>query len=188
MVRLLLEDVTLNKDREITAHIRFKGGTTQTLTWPLPPLIGELRKKPAHIVAEVDRLLDDYTHNQIATILSHKGIHTIDGRPLTRMHIRYIQETYGLVPRYDRLRDRGMLTIAEMGERLNVAPATVKSWNQAGFLKSHPVNDKNGGLFDPPGEDAPVRGKHKGFVVALHQMRRSRQITLKHQNEVQYEA
>jgi DNA invertase Pin-like site-specific DNA recombinase len=188
MVRLLLEDVTLNKDREITAHIRFKGGTTQSLSWPLPPPIGELHKNPAHIVAEVDRLLDDYTHNQIAAILSHKGIHTVDGTLLTRMNIRYIQEAYGLVSRYDRLRDRGMLTMAEVGERLNVAPATVKSWNQAGFLKSHPYNDKNECLFEPPGEGAPVRGKHKALIVALHQKRRSRKITPKHYNEVQYEA
>jgi hypothetical protein len=59
MVRLLLEDVTLNKGSEISAHVRFKGGTTQTLTWPLPPPIAQLRKNPAYIVAEVDRLLDD---------------------------------------------------------------------------------------------------------------------------------
>jgi DNA invertase Pin-like site-specific DNA recombinase len=188
MVRLLLEDVTLNKGREINAHIRFKGGTTQTLTWPLPPPIAELRKNPAYMVAEVDRLLDDYTHGQIAAILSHKGMHTVDGTPLTRMNIRYIQEAYGLVSRYDRLRNRGMLTMAEVGERLNVAPATVKSWNQAGFLTSHPYNDKNECLFEPPGEGAPVRDKHKGLIAALHQMRRSRKITPKHHNEVQYEA
>jgi len=188
MVRLLLEDVTLTKDREITAHIRFKGGTTQTLTWPLPPPIAELRKNPAYIVAEVDRLLDEYTHGQIAAIPSHKGIHTVDGTPLTRMNIRYIQQAYGLVSRYDRLRNRGMLTMAEVGQRLNVAPATVKSWNQAGFLKSHPFNDKNECLFEPPKEGALVRGKHKGLIVALHQMRCSRKITPQHHNEVQYEA
>jgi DNA invertase Pin-like site-specific DNA recombinase len=188
MVRLLLEDVTLNKDREITAHIRFKGGTTQTLTWPLPPPIAKLRKNPAYIVAEVDRLLEDYTHGQIAAILSHRGLHTVDGTPLTRMSIRYIQETYGLVSRYDRLRNRGMLTMAEVGQRLSVAPATVKSWNQAGFLMSFPYNDKNECLFEPPGQAAPVRGKHKGLVAALHKRRRSREITPKHHNEVQYEA
>jgi len=188
MVRLLLEDVTLNKGSEITAHVRFKGGTTQTLTWPLPPPIAELRKNPAYIVAEVDRLLDDYTHGQIAAILSHKGMHTVDGKPLTRLNIRYIQETYGLASRYDRLRNRGMLTMAEIGERLNIAPATVKGWNQAGFLMSHPYNDKNECLFEPPGDDAPVRGKHKGLIAALCQTRRSRKITSQNHDEVQYEA
>ena len=187
MVRLLLEDVTLNKGSEITAYVRFKGGTTQTLARPLPPPIGELRKNPAYIVAEVDRLLDDYTQGQIAAILSHKGMHTVDGKPLTRMNIRYIQETYGLVSRYDRLRSRGMLTMAEMGERLNVAPPTVKCWNQAGFLMSHPYNDKNECLFEPPGDNAPVRAKHKGLLAALRQTRHSRKVTPKHHEEVQCE-
>ena len=36
MVRLLLEDVTLVKDTQITVHVRFKGGATKTLTVPLP--------------------------------------------------------------------------------------------------------------------------------------------------------
>jgi hypothetical protein len=139
-------------------------------------------------VAEVDRLLDDYTHSQIAAILSHRGMHTVDGKPLTRLNIRYIQETYGLVSRYDRLRNRGMLTMAEIGKRLNIAPATVKGWNQAGFLMSHPYNDKNECLFEPPGDDAPVRGKHKGLIAALCRTRRSRKITSQHHDEVQYEA
>ena len=187
MVRLLLEDVTLIKNREITAHIRFKGGTTQTLAWPLPPPIAQLRKNPAYIVAEVDRLLEDYTHREIAAILTHKGMHTVDGRPLTRTSIRYIQEAYGLVSRYDRLRNRGMLTMAEVGKRLNIAPATVKGWNQAGLLTSHLYNDKNECLFEPPGQDAPVKGKHKGLIAALRQRRRSRETTPEHHNEVQYE-
>jgi hypothetical protein len=187
MVRLLLEDVTLTKGREITAHVRFKGGTTQTLTLPLPPAIAELRKNPAYLVAEVDRLLDDYTHSQIAAILSHKGMHTVDGRPLTRLSIRNIQVAYGLTSRYARLRKRGMLTMAEVGERLDVAPATVKGWNQAGFLMSHLYNDKNQCLFEPPGDCAPIRNKHKGLTAALSQARLSRKTTPKHHNEVQYE-
>ena len=187
MVRLLLEDVTLIKGREITALVRFKGGTTQTLTLPLPPAIAELRKNPANLVAEVDRLLDDYTHSQIAAILSHKGMQTVDGRPLTRLSIRNIQVAYGLSSRYARLRKRGMLSMAEVGERLHVAPATVKGWNQAGLLISHPYNDKNECLFEPPGDWAPVKNKHKGLTAALCQARRSRKMAPKNQYEVQYE-
>jgi DNA invertase Pin-like site-specific DNA recombinase len=187
MVRLLVEDVTLNKGSEIIAHVRFKGGTTQTLTWPLPPPIAELRKNPAHIVAEVDRLLDNYTHAQIAAIMSHKGMQTVDGEPLTRLSIRHIQYAYGLVSRYERLKNHGMLTMAEIARQLNISPATVKSWNQAGLLVSHPYNDKNECLFEAPGKDAPVKGKHKGLMAALRQKRDCRKIAPNHHKEVQYE-
>jgi len=188
MVRLLVEDVTLIKDNGITAHIRFKGGTTQTISLPPPPPIAELRKNPVHLVAEVDRLLDDYTHGQIAAILTHKGMRTVDGEPLGRLSIRYIQEAYGLVPRYDRLRNRGMLTLSELAEQLGVVRTTVKSWNQAGFLRSHLYNDRNDCLFEPMGEEAPVKGKHKGLADSLRQMRLSRKPTSQRHDEVQYEA
>ena len=188
MVRLLIEDVTLDKDHGITAHIRFKGGTTQTLTLPPPPPIAQLRKNPAHLVAEVDRLLDDYTHGQIAAILSNKGMKTVDGGPLNRLNIRNIQEAYGLFPRFDRLRNRGMLTMTEVAEQLGVTYATVKSWNQAGFLKSHPYNDKHECLFEPLGDEAPVKGKHKGLIASLRQTRHQRKITPQYQDEVHYEA
>ena len=36
MVRLLLEDVTLNRDHQLTLQIRFKGGAHKTLNLPLP--------------------------------------------------------------------------------------------------------------------------------------------------------
>jgi len=187
MVRLLIEDVTLTKKSGITAQIRFKGGTTQIITLPPPPPIHELRKNPAYLVAEVDRLLDNYTHGQIAAILSHKGMRTVDGQPLHRLSIRHIQEAYGLFPRYDRLRNRGMLTLSELSEQLGVTRDTVKVWNQAGLLRSHPYNDRNDCLFEPMGDQAPVKGKHKGLIAALHQMRRSRKLTSQHHDEVQYE-
>jgi DNA invertase Pin-like site-specific DNA recombinase len=187
MVRLLLEDVTLNKGREITVHVRFKGGTTQTLACPLPPPIGELRKKPAHFVAEVDRLLDDYTHAQIAAILTHKGKGTVDGTPLSRLNIRYVQQAYGLVPRYDRLRNRGMLTLAELAQQVGVCRGTIKNWNQAGLLRSHLYNDRNDCLFEPMGDETPVKGKHKGVMASLRQMRHSRKVLSEKHKEVQYE-
>jgi hypothetical protein len=187
MVRLLVEDVTLSKDYGITAHVRFKGGTTQTITLPPAPPIGELRKNPVHLVAEVDRLLDDYTHSQIAAILTHKGMQTVDGLPLSRLSIRHIQQAYGLVPRYDRLRNRGMLTMSELAEQFGVGRATVKSWNQAGLLRSHLYDDRNECLFEPMGDKAPVKGKHKGLMASLRQMRLSRKITSQHHDEVHYE-
>ena len=187
MVRLLVEDVTLIKDHGITAHVRFKGGTTQTIALPPAPSIGELRKNPAHLVGEVDRLLDNYTHSQIAAILTHKGMRTVDEAPLSRLSIRHIQQAYGLVPRYDRLRNRGMLNLLELSEQLGVSRATVKNWNQAGLLRSHLYNDRNDCLFEPMGDETPVKGKHKGLMASLRQMRLSRKNSSQQPDEVQYE-
>ena len=36
MIRLLIEDVTVNRGDVITAHVRFRGGSTRTLTLPIP--------------------------------------------------------------------------------------------------------------------------------------------------------
>jgi hypothetical protein len=80
-----------------------------------------------------------------------------------------------------------MLTLSEVAEQLGVAHATVKNWNQAGFLRSHLYNDRNDCLFEPMGDDAPVKGKHKGLMASLRQMRRLRKITSEDQKEVQCE-
>ena len=188
MVRLLIEDVTLTKNRQITVQVRFKGGATETITLPLPPPIGQLRKNPAPLVTTVDRLLDDYTHAQIAALLTQRGLRTIVGKPFTRVNIRNIQEAYGLIPRYDRLRSRGMLTMAEMARELGIAISTVKAWTQAGLLDGHDYNDRNGRLYEPPGADAPVKGAWKGLAAGLRQKRLLRKATSKKPDEVQYEA
>src|ERR1035438_10838325 len=41
MARLLLEDVTLTKKKDITLGVRFKGGATTVLTIPRPPRVYE---------------------------------------------------------------------------------------------------------------------------------------------------
>ena len=42
-VRFLIEDVTVHKTDQIVAHIRFKGGATQTINVPLPPPFAQSR-------------------------------------------------------------------------------------------------------------------------------------------------
>ena len=60
MVRLLIEDVTLLKDTQVTCHIRFKGGACKTLNLPLPPSAWEQRTTPPEVVTTIDQLLNDY--------------------------------------------------------------------------------------------------------------------------------
>jgi hypothetical protein len=72
IVRLLLEDVTLVRREQISVHIRFRGGVTQSFTLPLPQSAAQLRKTKPTVIAEIDRLLNTNTEREIAAILNKK--------------------------------------------------------------------------------------------------------------------
>ena len=58
MVRLLIEDITLNRDQQITAHARLKGGQTHTLTLPIPLRCWEARKVHPDTVKLIDQTVE----------------------------------------------------------------------------------------------------------------------------------
>jgi DNA invertase Pin-like site-specific DNA recombinase len=184
MVRLLLEDVTLVKGTPITVHVRFRGGATRTLTLPPPLPAWALRKTSPEVVAEVDRLLDDYTEAQIARILTERGFRSGTGKAVNPMMVSRVRQRYGLRPRYQRLRERGLLTLAEAARALRISPATLKVWRGAGLLRAHRYDDKPCYLFEAPGGDAPTRYKWKGISAWVRRRRSALQPT----NEVQCEA
>lgn len=166
MVRLLITDVTLLKGADITAQIRFAGGTTHTLHLQLPKPAWELRRTPDAIVAQIDRLLDDHGDAEVARRLNALGLHSGCGHAFNHAIVRRVREQYRLKTRYERLRERGMLTLEEMSQRLAVTTHTVKIWRRAGLLCAHQYGDKPQYLFEPPGTDAPVKFKHKGPALA----------------------
>jgi hypothetical protein len=174
MVRLLLEDVTLLKGEQIQVHVRFKGGVLKSLSLPPPVSAPYLRKTPADVVAEVDRLLDQHTDREIVAILNEKGLRSGMGRPFTVMTIINIRRHYGLRDRCQRMRDLGLLTIQQIAERLGIAASAVKDWRDRGLLRGHPYNDKGQCLYEPPAGDLP--GKHKrkrAYLVAKGNVRAS---------------
>src|SRR5438270_12592542 len=118
MIRLLLEDVTLVRGENITLHIRFKGGATKTLMVPAPLNAWQQRATNPAVVKEIDRLLDHHTPQQIASILNERGLRSGEGKSFSVRIVARIQKRYGLMPRYDRLRKAGMLTVKEMAELL----------------------------------------------------------------------
>ncbi len=161
MARLILEDVTLHKGKQITAHVRFKGGAARTLVLPLPLPAWQLRQTDRQVVDEVDSLLDHHTDREIATILNQRGLRSGEGNDFHRLRVRDLRETYGLTDHFTRLRAQGMLTLQEVATQLGVCTSTVKAWRQHGLLRAHTYNDKGECLYEPPGKDAPVKGKHK---------------------------
>jgi DNA invertase Pin-like site-specific DNA recombinase len=157
MVRLLIEDVTIVKRDAISAHVRFKGGATQTLSLPLPPSAWQMRQTPQQIVAKINDLLDSHTDGQIASILNDRGHISGCGKPFNRAMVQKIRRKYNLKSRYQRLRKSGLLTLHEIAEELHVHEQTVKTWRDHGLLLAVPFNDKNECLYPNPGENAPVK-------------------------------
>lgn len=161
MTRLLIEDVTLLKSKDITVHIRFKGGATQTLSVPLPQSAWMRRQTSPNVVAAIDRLLDDHTDGEIAEILNDRGMTSGEGKRFHLTIVARIRTAYNLKSRYLRLRARGLLTEREIARRLRVKPCTIKVWRRAGLLVAHRFDDKGQCLFEKPGADAPVKYKHQ---------------------------
>ena len=182
MVRLLLEDVTLIRGQQITIHVRFKGGTARTLTLPLPRTSWELRQTPSEILAEIDRLLDEHTDAQVATILNQRGLQSGWGKPFCSRIVSRLRREHGLTSRYDRLREAGMLTLDEMATRLRVAKCTVRIWQRNGLLRAHAANGKKVCLFEPPGEDSPIKRQGR----KLSERRRLGDFAPDRTEEVQY--
>jgi len=157
MVRLLIEDVTLRKAEQIEVGVRFRGGVHKTFSVARPLNSWQKRKHSAEAIAEIDRLLDDHNLGEIATILNARGYKTgggveFDAATVSRIHIQY-----GLKNRYQRLRDRGLLTLSEIAGKLKVSVGTIRRWQHRGLLRAHPYDDQNRCLYEDPGPTGPKK-------------------------------
>ncbi len=150
MVRLLIEDVTLLKDDQITMHVRFRGGATRSLSIPLPRNAWQARQTPPELVRLIDELLDEHTEAQVVRILNERKLLSGGGKRFKAGHVREIRDSYGLKSRAARLEERGFLTVREVAERLGITPDSVTARRRSGRLKGHAINDKGEYLYEPP--------------------------------------
>jgi DNA invertase Pin-like site-specific DNA recombinase len=167
MARLLITDVTVLKGADITAQIRFNGGTTHTLHLELPKSSWQLRQTSPAVVAQLDKLLNEFTDGEAARELNATGMRSGQGLAFSLEIVRGVRSYYHLDSRYKRLRARGMLTLAEIAKRLDVQPDTIKQWRRAGLLQAHRFDDRGQCLYEHPGADAPVKHRHQGKMRAL---------------------
>lgn len=151
MVRLLIADVTLRRrDKLITAQVRFKAGHTAAfeVTVGLPAY--DVRRTPADVVAEVDRLLDDHTEAGVAAALNEHGFTSGTDQAFNPVMVSHIRRSYNLASRPDRLRARGLVSLQQAAAHMGVHPSTVKTWRREGRLVAEPLNDKSEHYFEIP--------------------------------------
>lgn len=152
MARLLIDDVTLTRhdDATITLGIRLRGGAVQTLRLARELPACEKYRTPASVVADIDSLLDKHTEGEIAEILNRRGIRSGHGCAFNVRIVAKIRNSYGLRPRFDRLRERGLLTVAEAAQKLGVCAETVKQRRRDGLIRGYRVNDRCEHLIELP--------------------------------------
>jgi DNA invertase Pin-like site-specific DNA recombinase len=167
MVRLLIEDVTLLKREQINMHVRFKGGALKSLLLPLPVAAPVLRKTSAAVIQEIDQLLDQHTEARVAAMLNERGVRSATGQAFTPMVILKLRSRYGFRTHFQRLRDRGLLTMDEIAQQFGVVCCVVKDWRDRGLLLAHVYNDRGQCLYEPPATDLPRKFKRKqAYLVA----------------------
>jgi hypothetical protein len=140
----------------------------------------ESHKQNPALVAEMDRLLDDYNYADVARILNENGFKTADGLPLTSPAVGYIRTAYGLKSRFDRLRERGVLTVFEIARRCGVSTNTISHGRRKSRIRAQAINDRNQFLFEDPGPNPPKKHARRTSGNRLH----GRPVNA----EVQYEA
>ena len=138
MLALLIEDVTLTKQRDITAAVRFRAGATTTLTLPRPLTAQQLRATHPDVRQQIDTLLDEYTDAQVAHVLNERGL-----AHRRRRRLRCDAASSGSAsPRSFRasrsgLLAAGMLTAKQLGERSASNARRIGRWRSRAHPGSH---------------------------------------------------
>ena len=166
MLDHIIEDATLVKlphEGTTVVQVRFKGGRMETVTTMNPKSSAQQVRTQPKIVELVDKLLDEHICSEIAELLNEQGMRpggaVRPGRSdasFTALRVAYLCRSYGLRSRYDRLRDRGMLTKAEAATRMGIHECTLVRWAEHGLISRHAYN-AHAYLYEEPPQALPAK-------------------------------
>ena len=151
MLALLVEDVTLLKQRQLTASVRFRGGATAILTLSRPLTAQQQRVTHEDVRRELDAMLDEYTDAQVANRLNERGLRTGAGDAFDAEAVQWVRFSHKLMSLKERLLASGMLTRKQLAAKLGVNRTTIGNWRRQGRLEGRICNDLGEWLFWPPG-------------------------------------
>lgn len=150
MLRLLIEDVTLkNDDKKVIANIRFKGGRSKTLFIDRKLPMFKARKISDKIIGEVDELTEDHIPSEVAAILNKKGYRLWNGSMFAYRTIRYIIRVNKIKSRYERLKEKGCLTLKEKILEMNSSQKQIMQMRNEEKIIFYKATDRNEYLYEP---------------------------------------
>jgi hypothetical protein len=150
MLALLIEDVTLLKQRHVTVAVRFRGGATTTLTLPRPLTAQQIRVTHDDVRRQIDALLDEYTDAQVANQLNARGLRTGAGDAFEPASVQWVRVAHQLESLKKRLLANGWQTSKQLTATLGVGRTTLGRWRTAGRITARICNDAGEWLYWPP--------------------------------------
>jgi DNA invertase Pin-like site-specific DNA recombinase len=133
MLRLLLQDITVEKDSErrlFVLHVRWQGGALEDLLVPMPPTQAEVRRYPEQVVERVRQEISLHqTDAEIAATLNQEGLNSAMGKPFNAAMIQWIRHSREIP-----VRQPGELSVAEVAERFGVRPNVIYYWIEHGKI------------------------------------------------------
>ena len=170
MLGLLIEDVTLIKQREITAAVRFRGGATTTLTLPRPLTPQQLRATHEPVRRQIDALLDEYTDAQVARILNEQKLRTGAGGSFDTVSVKWVRYSAKIKSLKERLLDAGWLTVKQVSARLGLSRTSISKLRVQGKLQGRICNDHGRWLYWLPDPIHSGPSKETTVSVLLQEM------------------
>ena len=152
MLALLIEDVTLIKQQQVTAQVRFRGGATTTLTLPRPLTAQQLRATHDDVRQQIDVLLDEYSDARVAAILNERGLRTGTGEAFAPTSVQWVRHSAKLKSLKERLLTAGMLTGKQLQTQLGISRTTLRQRRLQGHVQARICNELGEWLYWPPAE------------------------------------
>jgi DNA invertase Pin-like site-specific DNA recombinase len=145
MIRLLIEDVTLtrNKDRSINVDIRFKGGANESMLLPAPIKVNDLYQTDKEVVQLIDQLLEHYTFKEIADILNNQEKKSGKGLSFNQNIVENICRRSLLSSPIERLmKKNNLFRVSEVSKILKVSKDMVRHYIKTGIIIKYKCNVK----------------------------------------------
>jgi len=155
MLALVIEDVTLLKQRQVTAAVRFRGGATTTVTLPRPLTAQQMRATHPEVRQHIDALLDEYTNAQVAHHLNERGLRTGAGEAFDSASVQWVRLSTKLKSLKERLLEAGMLTRRQTCAALGISRTELGRWREQGRVKARICNDLGEWLYWLPEQTLP---------------------------------
>jgi hypothetical protein len=135
MLRLLIQDVTVEKQREprqALLHVRWHGGAHVDIAVPLPPPRPDQLRYPAEVVQRVRELAPELGDDKIVERLNQEGRRSATGQPFNTSMIQWIRYRHGIPKAI--LRHPEELTVKQVAEHFDVSSHVVYYWIEHGIL------------------------------------------------------